>query len=110
MIEQTYEMCFEDEQMTPPPVLILDLPPEEYVGDMTHEEIIEALREGVCLGLETKHGCYQIEWASDQFIFEIWDHPESSSPSSQQPYPDFDALLAAEATRPGFVVSSFQLV
>ena len=95
--------------MVPPPVLLLDLPPEEFVEDMPHEEIIEALREGICLGLETQHGCYSIEFR-EQFIFEVWDHPESSRPSYHQLYPNFDALLATEATRPGFVLPRFQLV
>ena len=109
MIDRTSEAFFEDEQMVPPPVLLLDLPPEEFVEDMPLSEIIEALQEGVSLGLETKHGCYQIEFR-EQFIFEVWDHPESSRPSYHQLYPDFDALLAAEASRPDFVLSRFQLV
>jgi len=110
MIDRTSEASFEDEQMVPPPVLILDLPPEEFVEDMSHEEIIEALRDGAALGLETPAGCYEIEFRQGNFTFALWDHPEASSPSYHQPYPDFDALLAAEESRPGFVLPHFQLV
>ena len=97
-----------------PPLHIEDIPPGGQVGAMPLEELVAYLRDGVALFLDTEeHGSYEIDGYHGQFTFEIWFDVEEGGEDLciySQSYPDFDALLTAESSRPAFALSAFELL
>jgi len=104
------EEAFEDEQMCPPELTFGPLPEleSELVGDLTSSEIIEALHDGVGLSLVTTYGEYTIDIIRGHLTFEVW--PTTDTRNHSQSYPDLEALLITEASRPEFVLRNFEII